>query len=467
MRNQMIEWMTEDILPKIRQTGKPEATLLKFASEKNLSAGQIEGLGHLYNTAKTLCYLEKAANRGATFPIIDVPTLVDDYLEVHKKDAGQLQPSYAGHRDSLTDCFSSLFNAGIAEAAIPVISQVNLQKRATAEQDNTKLLAEFTDQAIFEIKEDIRDGMMKIASGLRTHCSDTSYEQVEADALLALGEGAKPMLDKLATFLTASRWTVKRASGPGPARLVRDQFGFIPQLEKLQDDYVRLETADELRKEASAVLDQMATETRHSHSKQDSPPKSEAPASENGEAGAHTNRKQHNSPAGGGKPPAGKAMMSGSSSPKPSGTYFGKANELEKEHLRPHLARYLEMGQKAFGGGSNSSQRHVDQSMQDTRHLAVLQNLLSTDPVLAEADHDQVVELYNTLRENSPSIAGDSNVARVVLRSMIQHDGVSPFDLKGFLDTEAARQKVDVGQRGMDAHLYSGAPLPGSKGSGK
>lgn len=54
--------------------------MLKCASEHNLAPAQLEKLAQVYNTAKTLVGLEKQANRGDSFSIVDVPNLVANYV---------------------------------------------------------------------------------------------------------------------------------------------------------------------------------------------------------------------------------------------------------------------------------------------------------------------------------------------------------------------------------------------------
>ena len=58
-------------------------------------AALLEAMGQLFNTAKTLCYLEKSAtsNRGSDFPLVVVPALVDKYLEV-KSAANKNDPAW-------------------------------------------------------------------------------------------------------------------------------------------------------------------------------------------------------------------------------------------------------------------------------------------------------------------------------------------------------------------------------------
>lgn len=72
--------LLNSIMPEIIETRDPERVMLKCASEHNLAPAQLEKLAQVYNTAKTLVGLEKQANRGDSFSIVDVPNLVANYV---------------------------------------------------------------------------------------------------------------------------------------------------------------------------------------------------------------------------------------------------------------------------------------------------------------------------------------------------------------------------------------------------
>ena len=80
MNEQIASWF-EELIPEIKETGDPRGTLLKFANEKNLAPALLERLGFIYNTAKTVNYLDKSASskRGYNFKILDVPSLIEEY----------------------------------------------------------------------------------------------------------------------------------------------------------------------------------------------------------------------------------------------------------------------------------------------------------------------------------------------------------------------------------------------------
>jgi len=457
MRSQMIEWMMDDLLPQIRQNHHPESTLLKFAHEKNLSSSLLEGLGQLYNTAKTLSFLEKSANRGATFPILDVPAMVDKFMEVPvTKKASAYTPEVT---TSLASCFEGIVAPMVKLASVVEPSQINPVKRAWAEQEKQDMVLDFTKQARFEFVEDARAVMVKIARRLRE--TNVSFTSLEQDALYTFGEGSKPVMDKLAHYLERNKFVVKRAADAGKVRLVRDEHKFLPEFEALQDCFTHIEVADEILKSATNVLEEMATPP--GTSKSDPPPKSDAPPLMAGGSGA---RRQQSGKDNGGR----KTVMQDEPDKKPNpgggdkgrdGTFFGPISTAMNKPLS-HMAAFAQRAAPTF---YNKDQQDVDHGHRDVQHIALLQNLMTTDEVLAEADPDKVVDMFNTVRANAPQLAGDANVMRVILRSAIQHDGVSPFDLKGFLDTEQSKQKVDLGNRQMDAHLYKGKDLAGSRGT--
>ena len=83
-----------------------------------------------------------------------------------------------------------------------------------------------------------------------------------------------------------------------------------------------------------------------------------------------------------------------------------------------------------------------------------MQNLLATDEILADADPEKVVEAYNTLRQLAPELASDINVARVTLRSMVQHDGLAIFDAQQYSSAELDKAKVDNNRSTTEQSLY-------------
>lgn len=72
--------LLNSIMPEIVSTKDPESVMLKCAKDHNLAPAQLEKLAQVFNTTKTLVGLEKQANRGDSFSLVDVPGLVASYV---------------------------------------------------------------------------------------------------------------------------------------------------------------------------------------------------------------------------------------------------------------------------------------------------------------------------------------------------------------------------------------------------
>ena len=103
MNEQLVGWF-EDLLPEIKETGDVENVFLKFAKEKNIAPALLEKLGHVYNTAKTVNYLDKSAShekqRGSTFAILDVPALLEKYASAQPSDDHEYESNDFSSLDS-------------------------------------------------------------------------------------------------------------------------------------------------------------------------------------------------------------------------------------------------------------------------------------------------------------------------------------------------------------------------------
>lgn len=118
-QSQQIE-LLNSIMPQIISTKDPEATMLKCARQNNLSPAQLGRLGQVYNTMKTLVGLEKQANRGDSFSIVDVPEMVSKYTtydataELSNKAENVHAKVDALTKDADVDGWGALFTVGNA-----------------------------------------------------------------------------------------------------------------------------------------------------------------------------------------------------------------------------------------------------------------------------------------------------------------------------------------------------------------
>ena len=485
MREKLIGYLINDIAPAVAKNHDPEGTILKFASEHNLATALVETLGQLFNTAKTVAHLEKSASRGSDFPLLDVPQLMAKYLEVQpvKKASIKGESAYDQFMCGSDDLPSFFDNIGVpvqivkddvTETPIKSASEKKVQPTRADYRDQSHEAKNYEqlEQARFEFQEDLRSNLTKFAFMVKQ--AGVPFEQIEADALALNGTEIKSALDHAAQFCTTKFVQVKRASvdtAEKGNRVIQDEHGLLAQLGLIQFDLKKIAAADAALLEKSAAKPQTAAAEVTWGGEHDSPssaharplkPKPREPR-EQGAALTHTGGKpltvSHEAEA---KPESRQPSTPKSHTPvSESPTYLKTLAGAGSNAISP-LTSFPDLKQKVrefMGLGGNDDQRTVDTGYNDAKHLSVLQQLLTSDEVLADADHEKVVSLFNTLRQNAPSVAADPNIAGVALRSMIQHDGISPFDLKGFLDTENAKQKNVMNDKVLDSINYGGAPV--------
>ena len=422
MRQQLITWLIDDIAPEIRRSRDAEGTILKFASEQNLAPSLVQAIGQLYNTAKTIAFLEKSGSkgRGESFPILDVESMVAKYIDA-PKEAGVSEGTidrWELDSDSgvseLPACFQGMLTPVYRSETVENPVPNRMVKKAFADIDITKVNQDFAEQFMFETREDMIKDAGAIVRYFRTH-PEYTFEELEADAMGYYGDRIKPVMDKIASFCEANRWPISRAKAATENKLLGDHPTRLLELvNKIDDGLFKL-------KEARSYLDKQAADTK---TKMDV-----------------TRREVPQGPPGYDDNESSERRTPSSTTPSPDKPQFkdyGHATmELpkrddakgEKMDLFGELNKVLDrvIGTKrpmmenlgvAFKG-PNVAQEKVDSSMLDARHMAVLTNLMTNDEILAEADPERVTQLYNTIRESAPELSTDINVMRVLLRSAI------------------------------------------------
>jgi hypothetical protein len=350
-------------------------------------------------------------------------------------------------------------------------------------------------QDIFDADQDCVEVLAKWAKRFRQD-SDLRFESLESTVVKRYGDTAKYVMDKMAAYLIANNITATRSTSPGPDRLLDDRNGFLQDVGMLIDKTaaiarwsIDLENAEQDR---TRLEDEIFTAGGGSDfsnffklSGMAAPPAVTNPTpskpgeSAGGEAagGGHPIAKRparHDTSAAAG---SDSAASSGGSKKKNSpivevestspglkgldakgisGSPFASIPDaFFKTVLKPYKEMYASKTQDLLNKGYNHDQAHLDSSAHNVKSQALLQNLLLTDDVLSEADPDQVVSAYNTIRQAAPQLANDINVMRVALRSAVQHQGIDPFTLKNFSDTESARQEVEENQRKINEREYT------------
>lgn len=473
MRQKLITLLTEEVVPAVNRTRDPKGEILKAARANNFLPSQVQALGQLFNTARTLAHFEKAGTseaRGASFPILDVDKLVAEYQTAEPLEKKASAPVHwelddqTNNTDSLPDCFRGICTPAL-KLEVPVRTQPSAaamaKAAAKAQVESAREVA-----MLEQLQADTSHTITKLARSLweqvRNDPEQNSFDSIEADALGLFGEKIRPTMDKLASacvhFDTAHRPIKRAAKATEHAILEDDREAIMNLIDQVDSKFFEYDTCTRILKAAAAPP---------------APPPTKPQSQQSSGKGQGSSK-----PSSGGADPKPLAPVKpGQPAVKDEGVFStpgatvgqvgrgitDSTNDVADNVLGKILVNVPDTLKSLMP--DNSDQRLVDTEARDVRHQAMLQNLLITDPILSEADPDKVLDIYHTVRTQAPDIAGDINVMRVLLRSAIQHDGMTPFDLKQLIETNSAAQKVEENRRKFNAQDYGGKPVSGGKDS--
>ena len=86
------------------------------------------------------------------------------------------------------------------------------------------------------------------------------------------------------------------------------------------------------------------------------------------------------------------------------------------------------------------SRKKINERLRDDTRGAILADLLSSDPILQDADPRQVASIYKSLISTSPRVSLNKEIVRSVLRSAVNSVAISPADSKILTDVDKGVQ---------------------------
>jgi hypothetical protein len=483
MNEQLVSWF-EEILPDIKQGGDVKDTMLKFASKKNLAPALLEKLGHVYNTAKTVTYLDKCASedkqRGESFQVLDVSEMIEAYTEKkaddHSFEDADFSSKSSGRFTDLFDekriTFDDLENLEQA----PDYQEVKLASERIASELKTSIKYANADQAeqlIFDLSEDNRKIASEIADYVRDSYNETSFEQLEQDAKYYFGDCVKEACDYVASYLDGIKYEVKRASDAGKSRLIEDT-SFLVKFASIQDNLNNKTNAELFIEDTVGKKKEAATDTKPAPGDlfTEYGDLIKAPAEEEEK---EEKAKRHLNDGGGGVDLSdssnkdlqeivsedidkAKLLAQGTGSAV-GGAYQGALKTLGiKDKTIPGMLGDVEDTAKGFldriAPSRDEGAELIDRELDDAKYSTIIQDLIITDPILGEEDEDKVIDLYNTIKSVAPNLAKDKNVARVVLRQAVQYDGIAAPDLAQLVEAERSLQKAEYNTSTLNSMKY-------------
>lgn len=451
--------LLNDIMPQIVESKDPETEMLKCASKHNLAPAQLEKLGHVFNSMKTLVGLEKQANRGDSFSIVDVPSMLKKYATydagrtltakdnvVHKK-VDKLMKSAA---DSDIDGWGACLNFSLEKSAaagspnawmfeskpsVPLVTdwieeQVEKETKGGVDwQDadlDTWLEAEMPEaepgyqmfKAASRRMDSCKEGLEKLARA-KEIWRQTYYEASESlydtcdqvrnailqnrDAWENLVMDSRDVLghEKAAAAFARLEAHFENTRLHGFEKVANINRGFTRRLAHDSTGLVSLveEIAelDSIVKRAAALL---------------------APTEREKQAAAKPNK------------------------PSVPGITFSSPEDLlnSVQALQPNPKK---------------KQKDYDTQLAANKRQVALQHLLLNDDIISAADPALVQDLQSTIADLSPTVANDPVRLAPVLKEALQYDSLPIQQIKDLLSVEESAQKVQKLKQENDKNLYA------------
>ena len=490
------------LVPEIGTQGA-EGVLTKYASEQDLPPAQLEKLGQVYNTLRTVSHIDNADNdsRGASVPLLDVPEMVVGYATgLDREKVAHTPLSSSSHDPSIVDLNVALMrdlqDAPIVKAAsAPVVDTPTVTKAAYAD-------------AIMDLEIDLRDEMSKLASNIfvsapKTDTWERDISHAEKEALylqpLHLVKAAAEFMDEFASphrvklahhdydaAITKRAYAITDKAGEAFAKLA-DVVGTYQVIVKMaaettMRDELTMSPEDEAAYQAAVAAELGALPAIEPEQENpEDPEKSVAQTlNENKDLTSSSEGKaeggKENPNAGGG----GKDGGGGEETDSEKSTGKGKGSGESKGKSKGGVSGAAVMGavkapfQAAAGAvqgaaskanelltnvtskeRTNAAQKATDVSVEDIKRSMNLRRMIGTDPVLKEADPAEVLEVYNSIAQKNPEIANDMASLRLILREAVTYEGLTLDSQKMLSDIRKNTESGEQVANENDKKRYS------------
>jgi len=89
--------------------------------------------------------------------------------------------------------------------------------------------------------------------------------------------------------------------------------------------------------------------------------------------------------------------------------------------------------------------KQLSERLRNVQRQLILEELMSNDPVLSEAEPNKVITAYQSLMHMAPEVSTNKEVVRAILRSATQSVAISPYDASTWAQLEKTMKEVTGG----------------------
>lgn len=422
------------VAPTITPQQPPEAAIIKWASVRNLPTEVVRKLAQVYNTALTTQHFNNSPleKRAESVNLIDVDTLVQTYNEAQEApEKPQGKPvirivSDEGYTfEDVNDLFPELKKA----------ASVETPKKSEFKAQEDKSLLYDLNQAFSDAYASWENSVLKLASAY----SSLYPPSISFDALEAF-------MIKESRDLESTQETMNAVQNAMPkhikvARAKKESIFFGPHKDphlKLAINAVeslqRIKEAQELITQVKSAVGAASSPLLPNPTK---PGKEKEPNKGPDTLNEENNRATENRFNPPESYPTSKNLSNTTRNlALDSGNLSSKGNELVKDISSVIVPVQVE---KQI---LRDVQKEIDNEADYARAEIVLANLLLQDEALANADPEDVRELYFVLLREDKKTALDITAARTILRNAVMFQGLDLSAREAILKNEKIRAEI-------------------------
>jgi hypothetical protein len=407
----------------IGRGAETNAALAKAAATHKVTAEFVPALVRAYNKGRTLAHLNSAASekRAEEFPLASENAVMgvmypDDSTERFGKVASSLQRKES--IDFMVESPPQTAQEIITKRAEPIPFDKGMMYGAMMRGiDSVERLIGADKTECHVLGERLKDQLRKAAEHFR-RLTHVPFAVIDANIKSAYGDVGERTMDAVWGLLPKGLLSdEKRAARPQA----------IPTFSERDEPYnailAAMKTGEELNEKVARLAENM---DKLEATKAEVLPK---PAEEGGPV----------EQAGGFRKRAGVLDIA-------LGNYLAEVVPT----VKPVKEQISEQAKGDIGGVMDAiSDPAHEQQLRVYETQALLNNLMWSDPVVAKADPNMVIEKFNELMRLAPRVAMDPAAVRGAMRRMLQGEPIEPFETGQLLDVEQKLQKLEQPELGV------------------
>ena len=429
------------------QSGDPNAAVIKAASEYDFNADQTARLIETFNTARTIYHYKSAADRSQAFDLADSTVIIPGLFKPQAEKAASFTSSDYSEYDRPEFNFQDnmILKAGgvhddVKAAEVTEFLDTSLDTLGARANKVMRVQRDLAKTA----RDEARVCAAKSASILSKIARDlsTGYFEVCADKFSRLAGGyAKnaefaPVMDKFAEFVP-KQYQVKAASD-----IVIDDRDLGSAIDMLKEakDYMTAEAeflgyASVLEKEANTFeaefMGMIATQLPHDTAKVASildtlNPTLVKRAGPGDQPGQAKSEKQ--------EPLFQFGSLSKEPKPGMMTDILGSGiSEGAKKPISEHVSTGID---KVMFGPTERANKDLSERLKNTHRQLILEDLMTNDPVLSDAEPQAVANAYQAVLSMAPDLASNKEVVRAILRQSVHAVAISPYEAEQWTNLE-------------------------------